>query len=176
MEFELKISTADARNYASELKNAEQVYKDIVENLLTTKTQIQMNWEGDAADITDIITRIDAITEAFQVAIIPSLNQLHTGVTNYAAEVDKIGSNTVDNQTGGTGGSGNGGSTATATNQKPGFWEYHKNNFKNDWDYSGCDSGLDYIGATVDGFIGTVGSATNFVVDGTSEILGWLFG
>ena len=105
-EFELKIGTAEAKNYASELKKAEDTYRKIVEELVTTKTQIQMNWEGDAADITDIITRIDAITEAFQVAIIPSLNQLHTGVTNYANEVDNIGKNTVDDQGKGTGGNG----------------------------------------------------------------------
>lgn len=181
-EFELKIGTAEAKNYASELKKAEDTYRKIVEELVTTKTQIQMNWEGDATDINDIITRIDAITGEFQERIIPSLNKLHVGVTNYATEVEQISNNTTDDQSGGTGGNGGSGtdggagSGAGAAKQKPGFWEYHKNNFKNDWDYSGCDSGLDYIGATVDGFIGTVGSATNFVVDGTSEILGWLFG
>ena len=65
---------------------------------------------------------------------------------------------------------------AEAKNEKPGFWEYHGNNFAGAWDYSGCDAGLDYIGATVDGVIGTVGAAVNFVVDGVSEVLGWLFG
>jgi len=61
-------------------------------------------------------------------------------------------------------------------NEKPGFWEYHGQNFANDWDYSGCDAGLDYIVATVDGLCGTVGSVINFVGDGVSEFLGWLFG
>ena len=33
----------------------ENLYKEVVENLKDTKTQIQNNWEGDTADINDII-------------------------------------------------------------------------------------------------------------------------
>lgn len=65
---------------------------------------------------------------------------------------------------------------AEAKNEQPGFWEYHGNNFAGAWDYSRCDAGLDYLGATLDGVIDTVGAAVNFVVDGVSEILGWIVG
>ena len=80
--------------------------------------------------------------------------------------------------------------------EKPGFWEWHGENFadawtKQDWagtwDYSGCDAGLDYVGKTVDAIIDSVGNVgdalldtggavVNFVVDGVSEFLGWIFG
>ena len=102
-EFELKISTSEARNHANEQKNAEETYKNIIENLKAAKSQIQANWEGDATDINDIITRINTITSAFEKAITPSLNKLHTGVTVYAEEVDKIAGNTVNNESGASG-------------------------------------------------------------------------
>ena len=102
-EIELKISTSEARNHANEQKNAEETYKNIIENLKAAKSQIQANWEGDATDINDIITRINTITSAFEKAITPSLNKLHTGVTVYAEEVDKIAGNTVNNESGASG-------------------------------------------------------------------------
>lgn len=177
-EFELKIGTAEARNHASELKNAEQVYKNIVENLTSAKSQIQMNWEGDAADITDIITRIDAITGTFQESIIPCLNQLHTGVTNYADEVDRIGNTTVEEGSGAggsAGGGANGGSgKSTARLLTKDFWKGIGEDFKDDWDFSdttGLLSGVSNVLEGVTNFGGTVVNASTNVISGLLDFI-----
>lgn len=171
-------NTNQARNCASSLKEDAQFYTQVVQQLEEARTQIVNNWEGDTSDINAICTEILNVSNTFSAKIIPALVNLNTGVTNFADEVDKTASETVDNNSGSSSKSSSGSTSASSGGEsgKVGFWEYHGNDFANDWDYSGCDSGLDYVGATVSGLCGTVGSAANFVVDGASEIVGWLFG
>ena len=178
-------STSQARTSASTLAEDAAYYTTLVEELRTASTQIQANWEGDAADINDIVSRIEIVCGEFEAKIVPTLKDLSSAITTLADDIDVAASSTVEggsNDVSGNDGTSTGatdgaaGQAAEGGKEKKSFWKYHGDNFANDWDYSGCDSGLDYIGATVDGVVGTVGSVVNFVVDGASEILGWLFG
>lgn len=176
-------STQQARTNAQSLSTDAQYYVEIVTSLENAKTQITANWEGDSQDILDITTRIDTVTTSFNQKIIPALNKLSNGVISFADAIDttanqnvengsssvEIGSGSTDENSGTSG-------TSETENTRPGFWEYHGQDFADDWDYSGCDSGLDYIGKTIGGVVETAGSVVNFAVDGVSEILGWLFG
>lgn len=179
-------STSQARTSAATLAEDAAYYTSLVEELKNASAQIQANWEGDAADINDIVTRIATVCGEFEAKIVPTLKDLSAAITSLADDIDVAASSTVEGGSNAVSGGSDTSNTDTAAatetaaaeggKEKKGFWQYHGDNFANDWDYSGCDSGLDYIGATVDGIVGTVGSAVNFVVDGCSEILGWLFG
>ena len=181
-DFELICSTAEARSYATELKTAENLYLEVVENLKTTKTQIQSNWEGDTADINDIITRIDDICTTFESSIIPGLNKLNTGVNTLADDIDKIASNTVDDQGGTASGSTSDstdgttketGKNANKTNIfKKEFWTTIGNDFKDDWDYSDTTGVLSAIGNTLNGLLNSGGT----VVNSLFRIVGGIFG
>lgn len=151
-------------------------YHSIITELENARTEISLNWEGDTTDINDIITRIDTVINEFKNKIGPAVTQLGKGVYNFSIAVNQVAS--ADVETGAaTGTDVNGEGTATSgDSSKPGFWSYHGQDFANDWDYSGCDGLLDYVGATVSGLCGTVGSTVNFVVDGASELVGWIFG
>lgn len=172
-------STNEARTHAESLEQGGNYCKSLVADLESIKSQIIANWEGDTNDYNEVIASIDSVIETYQTKIIPSLLQLSVGVTSFANAIDTVGSSNVEggsNATPGVEGSSEAESAAGAGTGKPDFWAYHGQDFASDWDYSGCDSGLDYIGATVGGLCGTVGSVVNFAVDGVSEVLGWLFG
>lgn len=176
-------STEQARSSANTLSADAAYYTTLVEELRNASTQIQSNWEGDAADINDIVTRIETVCGEFESKIVPTLTDLASAITSLADDVDTAASSTVEGGSntvsGDTSTDATGAAAATAsetTSEKPGFWAYHGQDFADDWNFSGCDSGLDYVGAALGGVCGTVGSVVNFVVDGASEILGWLFG
>lgn len=174
--------SAQVKELANSLIEDAQFYSTLVTQLEDAKAKLQQNWEGDVADIQSIILEINVVVNGFNV-LIPNINDMANALIEFANSSEQTSNNTVVDPSlitvpdDGTGtGTGTEGAGQTSTSEKLGFWEYHKGNFKNDWDYSGCDSGLDYIGATVDGLVGTVGSTLNFVVDGCSELLGWFFG
>ena len=50
-------STSQARTSASTLAEDAAYYTSLVEELRNASAQIQSNWEGDAADINDIVVR-----------------------------------------------------------------------------------------------------------------------
>lgn len=176
-------STSQARTSASTLAEDAAYYTSLVEELRNASTQIQSNWEGDAADINDIVVRIESVCGEFEAKIVPTLKDLSAAITTLADDIDTAASSTVEGGSnavsGGTGAENTGtaaaNESAKAEKEKKGFWKYHGDNFANDWDYSGCDGALDYVGATVDGLCGTVGSVVNFVVDGVGELLDWIF-
>ena len=170
-------STEQARTSAGTLSQDAAYYTSLVEELRNASTQIQSNWEGDAADINDIVSRIEVVCGEFESKIIPTLKDLSGAVISLADDIDTAASSTVESGSKSGGGDKKGSETDAAKSKKdskksskPGFWAYHGEDFCDDWNFSGCDSGLDYVGAALGGVCSTVGSVVNFAVDGVSEI------
>ena len=195
-------STSEVRAYCDTLDAGVEYYRNLVSELTNAKTEILNNWNGNTSDILDVTVKIDNMVADFE-KLIPGMSELSSALRDLADETDRISQGTPSTPIGNGGNGGNGGETPVpepgnteVKEEKPGFWQYHGGNFADAWtgqdwggawDYSGCDAGLDYIGATVDGIFDTVGNLgdalwdtggaiVNFGADCVSEFLGWFVG
>ena len=60
-----------ARDYCATLDAGVQYYTNLVTELRSARDKISANWEGDAAAIYDVISRIDQITSTIDASIVP---------------------------------------------------------------------------------------------------------
>ena len=91
-------NTTEARNHCATLDSSVTYYNNLVADLKNAKDKINANWEGDAAAISDVSTRIDQIIAVFESQLIPSMSGLSTSIVEFADEVDKLSNNTVEQQ------------------------------------------------------------------------------
>lgn len=109
-----------ARDYCATLDAGVQYYTNLVTELRSARDKISANWEGDAAAIYDVISRIDQITSTIDASIVPAMSGLSVSIVNLANELDKVTDKTVDeggNTNGGTqiNGDGDGSQPTTTT-------------------------------------------------------------
>ena len=90
-------NTTEARTYCGTLDSGVTYYTNLVSELKNAKAKIEANWEGDAAAIYDVVTRIEQIAAIYEQNIIPAMTGLSTSIVNFADEIDKVGGNTIDN-------------------------------------------------------------------------------
>lgn len=90
--------TAQAREQCAILDTGVAYYNNLVSELKNAKTKIQSNWEGDAAAIHDVITKIDQVTTIYESKIIPSMSGLSASIIEMADEIDRHQGNEIDNE------------------------------------------------------------------------------
>ena len=160
-------STAEALEHVHTLKRCAEGFQNFGSEMLNAKATIQANWDADvtSSDIAYITGMLgDLNREANDIS--ECLNKLALGVDSFAKAIESVGN-------------GSGGSfdpnRGTCFYPAPGFWDTQVQNFSDNWDYSKCDDAWDYVTTTGEGVVDTIVDAGNFVVEGISEIVDWIF-
>jgi len=171
-------NTAVARTSCEAITAGVTYYQNLVSELKTAKTEITQNWDGDTADLTQTMTRIDMVTSVFEGKLIPSLQNLSLTVSDFADRIDENAAHDAgDGATVVTEPSSADESNQNYDNLFSGdFWRKIGSDFTDDWDFSEVDSLWSGIGALGQGVLNTAGSAVNGVGRIAGGIWDFIFG
>jgi len=90
-------NTAVARTSCEAITAGVVYYQNLVLELKNARIEIIQNWDGDRADLTQTLTRIELVTSIFETTLIPSLQNLSVTVSDFADRVDELAANNAGN-------------------------------------------------------------------------------
>lgn len=163
----LKYDTSIVNPEAENLISCANEFGSVISSLIYIGNQIQTNWEGDGADITGVLDSINNVSEYYETKIIPAMSKLGNGMLAFSDALNEVTNSTLDqtttvnsdiNQDTMASSSNNGGRDALSKRKwgewdtfSGDYWSAVGQDFAENWNYSNCDNGIEYVFSTIGG-------------------------